>query len=111
MILRKEKVSVDVDLKHIASDAMTKGFSGSDLYNLCQTAAYMPVRELMEKEEKELAVDRTPKMDAFGMMSLEDDDDEEMEVEKEKEVTVRPLMMKDFEKASKEVGVRRGSDG
>ena len=52
VILRKEKVSSDVDLKAIASDAMTKGFSGSDLYNLCQTAAYMPVRELMEKEEK-----------------------------------------------------------
>lgn len=54
----------------------------------------------MEKEEKELAVDRTPKMDAFGMLSLEDDDDEKMEVEETKEVTVRPLMMKDFEKAS-----------
>lgn len=111
VILRKEKVSADVDLKHIASDAMTKGFSGSDLYNLCQTAAYMPVRELMEKEEKELAVDRTPKMDAFGMLSLEDDDDEKMEVEETKEVTVRPLMMKDFEKASKEVGARGESEG
>ena len=111
VILRKEKVSADVDLKHIASDAMTKGFSGSDLYSLCQTAAYMPVRELMEKEEKELAVDRTPKMDAFGMLSLEDDDDEKMEVEETKEVTVRPLMMKDFEKASKEVGARGESEG
>lgn len=111
VILRKEKVSADVDLKHIASDAMTKGFSGSDLYNLCQTAAYMPVRELMEKEEKELAVDRTPKMDAFGMLSLEDDDDEKMDVEETKEVMVRPLMMKDFEKASKEVGARGESEG
>ena len=65
----------------------------------------------MEKEEKELAVDRTPKMDAFGMLSLEDDDDEKMDVEETKEVTVRPLMMKDFEKASKEVGARGESEG
>ena len=110
VILRKEKVSSDVDLKAIASDAMTKGFSGSDLYNLCQTAAYMPVRELMEKEEKNLTVDHSPKVDAFGMLSLEDDDDSHMEVEEEKEVKVRPLTMKDFEKASKEVGAEGASD-
>ena len=45
------------------------------------------------------------------MLSLEDDDDEKMEVEETKEVTVRPLMMKDFEKASKEVGARGESEG
>ena len=67
--------------------------------------------DISEKEEKELAVDRKPKMDAFGMLSLEDDDDEKMDVEETKEVTVRPLMMKDFEKASKEVGERGESEG
>ena len=63
VILRKEKLSDDVDLKAIASDTMTKGFSGSDLYNLCQAAAYMPVREIVAKEEAEPAKSNEPKME------------------------------------------------
>ena len=108
VILRKEKLSDDVDLKAIASDSMTKGFSGCDLYNLCQTAAYMPIREIVASEEKDPAVNQKPKMDSMGLLSLEDDDSDAMEVEEKKEVTVRPLQMKDFEKASKEVGTGRG---
>lgn len=108
VILRKEKLSDDVDLKAIASDSMTKGFSGSDLYNLCQTAAYMPIREIVASEEKDPTVSQKPKVDSMGLLSLEDDDSDAMEVEEKKEVTVRPLQMKDFEKASKEVGTGRG---
>lgn len=108
VILRKEKLSDDVDLKAIASDTMTKGFSGSDLYNLCQTAAYMPIREIVANEEKDPTVNQRPKMDSMGLLSLEDDDSDAMDVEEKKEVTVRPLQMKDFEKASKEVGMGRG---
>ena len=108
VILRKEKLSDDVDLKAIASDTMTKGFSGSDLYNLCQTAAYMPIREIVANEEKDPTVNQRPKMDSMGLLSLEDDDSDAMDVEEKKEVTVRPLQMKDFEKASKEVGIGRG---
>ena len=104
VILRKEKLSDDVDLKAIASDTMTKGFSGSDLYNLCQTAAYMPIREIVASEEKDPTVSHHPKMDSMGLLSLEDDDSDAMDVEEKKVVTVRPLQMKDFEKASKEVG-------
>lgn len=108
VILRKEKLSDDVDLKAIASDSMTKGFSGSDLYNLCQTAAYMPIREIVASEEKDPTVSQKPKVDSMGLLSLEDDDSDAMDVEEKKEVTVRPLQMKDFEKASKEVGTGRG---
>ena len=97
-----------VDLKAIASDSMTKGFSGSDLYNLCQTAAYMPIREIVASEEKDPTVSQKPKVDSMGLLSLEDDDSDAMDVEEKKEVTVRPLQMKDFEKASKEVGTGRG---
>ena len=108
VILRKEKLSDDVDLKAIASDTMTKGFSGSDLYNLCQAAAYMPVREIVAKEEAEPAKSNEPKMDSMGLLSLDDEDDENgMEVEDKEEIKVRPLTMKDFEKASKEVGYKR----
>ena len=114
VILRKERLSEDVDLKQIASDGMTKGFSGSDLFNLCQAAAYFPVREIMEKEKMTLGAKSGPKMDSMGMLMLESEEEEENETEeqmkaKEKasEVVVRPLTMKDFEKASKEVGNRR----
>lgn len=110
VILRKEKLSDDVDLKVIANDSMTKGFSGSDLYNLCQAAAYMPVREIVAKEEAEPAKSNEPKMDSMGLLSLDDDDDDSgMEVEEKEEIKVRPLTMKDFEKASKEVSCEKGS--
>ncbi|CAK9170296.1 unnamed protein product [Ilex paraguariensis] len=53
VILSKEDLSPDVDLDSIAS--MTDGYSGSDLKNLCVTAAHRPIREILEKEKKEHA--------------------------------------------------------
>ncbi|XP_058093253.1 uncharacterized protein LOC131239527 isoform X2 [Magnolia sinica] len=53
VILAKEDLSPDVDLDAIAS--MTDGYSGSDLKNLCVTAAHCPIREILEKEKKERA--------------------------------------------------------
>ena len=106
VILRKEKLSADVDLKTIASDTMTKGFSGSDLYNLCQTAAYMPIREIVAKEEN-TPLTSQPKMDSMGLLSLEEEDDK-MDVEEE--IQVRALTMKDFEAAAKEVGTGERDD-
>ncbi|MCD9560741.1 hypothetical protein HAX54_019530 [Datura stramonium] len=53
VILTKEDLAQDVDLDSVAS--MTDGYSGSDLKNLCVTAAYRPIREILEKEKKEHA--------------------------------------------------------
>ncbi|KAE9608568.1 putative adenosinetriphosphatase [Lupinus albus] len=53
VILAKEDLSSDVDLEAIAS--MTDGYSGSDLKNLCVTAAHRPIKEILEKEKKEHA--------------------------------------------------------
>ncbi|XAR67906.1 Adenosinetriphosphatase [Bertholletia excelsa] len=53
VILAKEDLSPDVDLDSVAS--MTDGYSGSDLKNLCVTAAHRPIREILEKEKKEKA--------------------------------------------------------
>lgn len=47
-VLSKEKVDKDIEYKELAT--MTEGYSGSDLKNLCVTAAYRPVRELLKKE-------------------------------------------------------------
>ncbi|XP_019427967.1 PREDICTED: uncharacterized protein LOC109336065 [Lupinus angustifolius] len=51
VILAKEDLALDVDLEAIAN--MTDGYSGSDLKNLCVTAAHCPIREILEKEKKE----------------------------------------------------------
>ncbi|XP_058226366.1 uncharacterized protein LOC131335150 isoform X2 [Rhododendron vialii] len=53
VILAKEDLSPDVDFDSIAS--ITEGYSGSDLKNLCVTAAHCPIREILEKEKKERA--------------------------------------------------------
>ncbi|XP_019197433.1 PREDICTED: uncharacterized protein LOC109191291 isoform X2 [Ipomoea nil] len=56
VILGKEELAPNVDLEAIAN--MTEGYSGSDLKNLCITAAHRPIREILKKEqaEKVLAV-------------------------------------------------------
>ncbi|KAK9945570.1 hypothetical protein M0R45_011078 [Rubus argutus] len=51
VILGKEDLEPDVDLEGVAN--MTDGYSGSDLKNLCVTAAHRPIREILEKEKKE----------------------------------------------------------
>uniref|UniRef100_A0A0A9GWM1 AAA ATPase AAA+ lid domain-containing protein n=1 Tax=Arundo donax TaxID=35708 RepID=A0A0A9GWM1_ARUDO len=54
VILAKEDLAHDVDLEAIAN--LTEGYSGSDLKNLCVTAAHCPIREILEKEKKERAL-------------------------------------------------------
>ncbi|KAF8728649.1 hypothetical protein HU200_017918 [Digitaria exilis] len=51
VILAKEDLADDVDLEVIAN--LTEGYSGSDLKNLCVTAAHRPIRDILEKEKKE----------------------------------------------------------
>ncbi|ESW27532.1 hypothetical protein PHAVU_003G210300 [Phaseolus vulgaris] len=51
VILAQEELSPDVDLDAVAT--MTDGYSGSDLKNLCVTAAQRPIKEILEKEKKE----------------------------------------------------------
>ncbi|GJN10720.1 hypothetical protein PR202_ga28837 [Eleusine coracana subsp. coracana] len=52
VILAKEDLSDDVDMDTLAN--LTDGYSGSDLKNLCITAAHCPIREILEKEKKVL---------------------------------------------------------
>ncbi|XP_070028547.1 outer mitochondrial transmembrane helix translocase-like isoform X3 [Nicotiana sylvestris] len=53
VILAKEELAPNVDVEAITN--MTEGYSGSDLKNLCVTAAHCPIREILEKEKKEKA--------------------------------------------------------
>ncbi|CAN8325820.1 unnamed protein product [Cochlearia groenlandica] len=51
VMLAKEDLSADIDLDGVAR--MTDGYSGSDLKNLCVSAAHRPLKEMLEKEKSE----------------------------------------------------------
>ncbi|PIN11316.1 AAA+-type ATPase [Handroanthus impetiginosus] len=86
VILAKEELAPDVDLEAVAS--MTEGYSGSDLKNLCVTAAHCPIREILkqEKEEKALALAENKPLPALHSST-----------------DVRPLSMDDFKYAHDQV--------
>ncbi|THG20456.1 hypothetical protein TEA_027535 [Camellia sinensis var. sinensis] len=82
VILAKEDLSPNVDWDSIAS--MTGGYSGSDLKNLCVTAAHCPIREILEKEKKERAAALSEGKPAPALSGSAD---------------IRPLNMDDFKHA------------
>ncbi|EYU25172.1 hypothetical protein MIMGU_mgv1a001471mg [Erythranthe guttata] len=113
MILRtlmsKEKVE-DLDFKEIA--VMTEGYSGSDLKNLCITAAYRPVRELIQQERQK---DKQKKLsDEEECESSKDAAASSAEVEEtkdEKVISLRPLNMEDIRQAKNQVAASFASEG
>ncbi|KAF8117747.1 hypothetical protein N665_0008s0098 [Sinapis alba] len=86
VILAKEDVSDDVDLDKVAS--MADGYSGSDLKNLCATAANRPVKEILEKEKKERVAAKAEGKDPPALYGSSD---------------IRALNMQDFTYAHKKM--------
>nr|XP_043640008.1 uncharacterized protein LOC122611104 [Erigeron canadensis] len=86
VILAKEDLSPDMDLDAVAN--MTEGYSGSDLKNLCVTAAHRPIREILEKEKKERAAAIAEGKPAPALSESSD---------------VRPLNLEDFKTAHEQV--------
>ncbi|KAL0437611.1 UNVERIFIED_CONTAM: ATPase family AAA domain-containing protein 1-A [Sesamum radiatum] len=86
VILAKEELAPNVDLEAVAS--LTEGYSGSDLKNLCVTAAHCPIREILEKEKKEKALALAENRPLPALHSSAD---------------VRPLTMDDFRYAHEQV--------
>ncbi|XP_058184071.1 uncharacterized protein LOC131301704 isoform X1 [Rhododendron vialii] len=104
-LLGKEKVE-NLDFKELAS--MTEGFSGSDLKNLCITAAYRPVRELIQQERlKDL---KKKKKDEEGQ-SKEDASDAKEESKEERAISLRPLNMEDMRQAKNQVAASFAAEG
>ncbi|XP_028773191.1 uncharacterized protein LOC114730313 [Neltuma alba] len=103
-LLSKEKHE-NMDFKELS--AITKGYSGSDLKNLCMTAAYRPVRELMqkemlkEKEKKKREVEAKTSEDATGIK----------ETEKDEAITLRPLNMEDMKYAKSQIAASFAAEG
>ncbi|XP_023635759.1 uncharacterized protein LOC17884288 isoform X2 [Capsella rubella] len=93
VILAKEEIAPDVDLEAIAN--MTDGYSGSDLKNLCVTAAHLPIREILEKEKKEKTAAEAENRPTPPLYSCTD---------------VRSLTMNDFKAAHDQVCASVSSD-
>ncbi|KAG8390360.1 hypothetical protein BUALT_Bualt01G0075400 [Buddleja alternifolia] len=104
-LLSKEKVE-DLDFKELA--AMTEGYSGSDLKNLCVTAAYRPVRELIQQETKK---DKAKKQIDEEQQSAEDASAPKDGTEEDNVISLRPLNMEDMKQAKNQVAASFASEG
>ncbi|XVF53495.1 hypothetical protein PTKIN_Ptkin05aG0103700 [Pterospermum kingtungense] len=104
-LLAKEKVE-DLDFKELAT--MTEGYSGSDLKNLCVTAAYRPVRELIQQERLK---DLEKKKREEAGNSSEDASETKEENKEERVITLRPLNMEDLRQAKNQVAASFASEG
>ncbi|KAF8665940.1 hypothetical protein HU200_054025 [Digitaria exilis] len=93
VILAKEELGPDVDLDSLAN--MTDGYSGSDLKNLCVTAAHYPIREILEKEKKEKNLAKSEGKPEPALYGSED---------------IRPLSIDDFKSAHEQVCASVSSD-
>ncbi|OMO66999.1 hypothetical protein COLO4_30261 [Corchorus olitorius] len=104
-LLAKEKAE-NLDFKELAT--MTEGYSGSDLKNLCVTAAYRPVRELIQQERLK---DLEKKKREEAGKSSEDASEKKEENNEEREITLRPLNMEDMRQAKNQVAASFASEG
>ncbi|KAK7315174.1 hypothetical protein VNO77_33709 [Canavalia gladiata] len=102
-LLTKEKHE-NLDFKDLAT--MTEGYTGSDLKNLCITAAYRPVRELIQQERmKEM---EKKKREAEGQSSEDASNNKDKE---DLQITLRPLNMEDMRQAKGQVAASFASEG
>ncbi|XVF51400.1 hypothetical protein PTKIN_Ptkin04bG0182300 [Pterospermum kingtungense] len=104
-LLAKEKVEEGLNFTELAM--MTEGYTGSDLKNLCTTAAYRPVRELIQQERLK---DLERKQRAAEGQNTDDASTKKDGVE-ERVITLRPLNMEDFRQAKNQVAASFASEG
>ncbi|KAH9603720.1 hypothetical protein KSS87_007076 [Heliosperma pusillum] len=105
-LLSKEKAE-EMDYKELAT--MTEGYTGSDLKNLCVTAAYRPVRELIQRERKK---DLERKKKAQENVDSSDASSEAKGEEKPEEaIVLRALNMEDMKQAKNQVAASFASEG
>ncbi|KAJ8442059.1 hypothetical protein Cgig2_007897 [Carnegiea gigantea] len=104
-LLSKEKTE-DLDFQELAT--MTEGYTGSDLKNLCITAAYRPVRELIQRERQK---DIERKKRAKENEDSGDTSSEIKENKTEEPIVLRPLNMEDMRQAKSQVAASFASEG
>ncbi|KAK8935493.1 Katanin p60 ATPase-containing subunit A1 [Platanthera zijinensis] len=104
-LLSKEKVIEGLEYKELA--AITEGYSGSDLKNLCTTAAYRPVRELIQQERRR---ELEKKEQAECAENSLDTSEKEGKCG-ESTVVLRPLNMEDMRQAKNQVAPSFAAEG
>ncbi|PKA63375.1 Katanin p60 ATPase-containing subunit A1 [Apostasia shenzhenica] len=103
-LLSKEKVE-GLDYKDLAT--MTEGYSGSDLKNLCTTAAYRPLRELIQQERQR----DTKRKQRVEEAKKSTEASENSEHNDEAPIILRPLTMADMRQAKNQVAPSFASEG
>ncbi|MED6207726.1 hypothetical protein PIB30_038351 [Stylosanthes scabra] len=98
-LLAKEKHE-NLDFKELA--AMTEGYTGSDVKNLCITAAYRPVRELLQHERNK----DMKKNETEGQNSEDASENRE-----DHQITLRCLNMEDMRQAKSQMAASFASEG
>ncbi len=121
-LLVKENLEEGFNFKELAT--ITEGYTGSDLKNLCTTAAFQPVRELLRREQekekarkKENAKEKAEESKS-GPFSTADtstdngaDKKEEVKEEVAESIILRPLTMEDMRQAKEQVSTSFASEG
>ncbi|KEH43749.1 elongation factor 1-alpha [Medicago truncatula] len=104
-LLAKDKHE-DIDFKELST--MTEGYSGSDLKNLCTTAAYCALKELThyEKERKRKRKRKLEEVEILEDASNAAKDDIEDQV-----ISLRPLNMEDMRQAKNKVAASFAAEG
>lgn len=121
-LLAKENIEEGFNFKELAT--ITEGYTGSDLKNLCTTAAFQPVRELIRREqEKEKArkkenIEKKAEESNSGPFNKADtstddraDKKEEVREGAAESIVLRPLTMEDMRKAREQVSASFASEG
>ncbi|VAH59206.1 unnamed protein product [Triticum turgidum subsp. durum] len=108
-LLSKEKVDEGLDYKELAT--MTEGYTGSDLKNLCTTAAYRPVRELIQKERKKELLTLEYLQEKMKLEKGGSPLDPSKIKQKDKEIILRPLNMADLKEAKNQVAASFAAEG
>ena len=115
-ILKNENLEKNFDFKAIASDNMTKEYSGNDLYSLCQAAIYIQIHSIAYKsflndDDTQKRESKTDKSETDEMENMKtkkeevwgDENDDYIEKDEEDNDELRPITYNDFVLAAKEV--------
>ncbi|XP_075484421.1 uncharacterized protein LOC142524354 isoform X2 [Primulina tabacum] len=103
-LVAKEKVDEGLDFAELAK--MAEGYCGSDLKNLCVTAAYRPVREFIQQDRLK---DQDKKLRTEEGQDCRENSAKEHDMERK--FIIRPLNMEDFKEAKKQIAASFSAEG